>query len=127
MFSALAEGHGTNLNDKINLFIAMAPTVYMSNVSDTFYKGVAELSEILYDSFQLAHVYEIFGQKWHEYAPIVCLFAKDFCNKETVNGIPISEYVNEYRARVKNARESPGTAIKALLHFTELIKTNQFQ
>ena len=104
MFSALAEGHG-DLKNKINLFAATAPTVYMSNVHDKFFGFIKDAAEILYDSFNMVHVYEIFGHKWHEAAPIVCAFFKHFCDKETVNGIPISPYVNEARVRIKNSRE----------------------
>jgi lysosomal acid lipase/cholesteryl ester hydrolase len=63
MFSALAEGHG-KLKDQLNLFIALAPTVYMNNVTDDFFKGVSELSEVIYDSFLLAKIYDVFGHKW---------------------------------------------------------------
>merc|ERR1711935_742993 len=96
-----AEGHG-RLKDQINLFVALAPTVYMNNVSDDFFKGVSELSEVIYDSFLLAKVYEIFGHRWKEYSSIVCIFAKNFCGKEALNGIPYTDYVNEHRARILN-------------------------
>lgn len=126
MFSALAEGHG-RLKDQINLFIAMAPTVYLDNATDDFYKGVSELTEVIYDSFLFAKVYEVFGPKWKDYASVVCLFAKDFCDEETVAGIPVTAYVNEKRVRILNQRAPAGASVKSLLHLSELMKTSEFQ
>jgi hypothetical protein len=120
MFSALAEGHG-DLKNQINLFVALAPTVYMTNVDDKFLGLLRDTAEILYDSFSMVNVYEVFGHKWRDTATIVCAFFKHFCDKESMNGIPITPYVNEYRARVKNSREQPGASVKALLHFAELM------
>ena len=71
MFSALAEGHG-NMQDKINMFIAMAPIVYLGHTKDDFLKKVSEASEFIYDSFNTLRLYEIFGHEWHKYSGVVC-------------------------------------------------------
>jgi len=99
----------------------------MDHVTDDFYKGVANLGEVIYDSFQFAKVYEIFGPKWKDVASVVCLFAKDFCKKEVLGGIQVNDYVNEFRVRVANTREPAGASVKSLLHFTQLMKTSEFQ
>jgi hypothetical protein len=43
MFSALAEGHA-NIYKKINLFIAMAPVVYLGKSNDGFLKKVSPVA-----------------------------------------------------------------------------------
>ena len=78
MFSALAEGQG-DLKNQINVFIALAPTVYMGNVTDDFFLIVSEATEILYESFKMGKIYELFGRKWQEISPIVCLFLDKIC------------------------------------------------
>jgi len=60
MFSALAEGHG-NLKDKVNMFVALAPVVYMGNSQDGLLRKVSAAGEILRDSLAFAKVYELFG------------------------------------------------------------------
>jgi len=117
MFSALAEGHG-NLNDQINLFVALAPNVYMDHTDDDFFKSVANLGEAIYDSFLLAKHYEVFGKKWKDISGVICIFAKDFCKEEVVGGIPVNDFVNEKRVRIKNTRTPAGASVKSLLHFT---------
>lgn len=55
------------------------------------------------------------------------MFLKDICDKESVNGIPITPYVNEYRARIRNTRLRPGVSGKQILHYSQLIKSRVFQ
>jgi hypothetical protein len=105
----------------------MAPTVYLDHATDDFYKGVADLTEVIYDSFHFAKVYEVFGPKWKDYASVVCLFAKHFCDEETVSGVPVTDYVNEKRVRILNQREPAGASVKSVLHLSELMKTSEFQ
>ena len=116
MFSALAEGHG-NLKDKVNMFVALAPVVYMGNAEDDLLNKVSAAAEILYDSFARVKVYELFGHEWYEYSSVVCSFFHSFCEENGINMDPITPYVNEWRTRVKNTREGPGASVKQLLHY----------
>ena len=95
MFSALAEGHG-NLHKKVNLFVAMAPIVFMGKTTDSTFLALGNFSKTLYSSFHALKIYEIFGPLWRESSDLVCTFFSKFCDSAAITNVPITQYVNEY-------------------------------
>jgi pimeloyl-ACP methyl ester carboxylesterase len=51
MFTALAENFG-NLNDKINLFVAMAPVTYLQDSTDALMRYASDFFPYLQSSFK---------------------------------------------------------------------------
>jgi len=111
MFSALAEGHG-NIHEKINVFIAMAPIVYMENTNDSFLKDVSNYASFLQSTFDTLHVYELFGDEWRATSDLVCTAFSSVCDEDAVTNVKITPYINEYQARVSNVRKKSGVSVK---------------
>ena len=95
MFSALAEGHG-NFESKINIFLAMAPIVYMGKTTDATFKEISSFAHILHTSLNKVNIYEIFGPLWRETSGMVCMFFSHFCDSAAITNVPITPYINEY-------------------------------
>ena len=58
MFSALSHNHG-NLQNKINLFIALAPVIEMNNTTDPLYVNGASVWKILKNALDNYKLYEL--------------------------------------------------------------------
>jgi len=65
MFTALAENFG-DLNDKINLFVALAPVTYLQDSTDALMKYAADFFPTLQTTFEELAVHELFGSTWSE-------------------------------------------------------------
>ena len=71
MFTDLAENIG-NINDKLNLYVALAPVVYLGNVQVEWVKNFVHVYKLLKFILDAADIYEFFGRKW-------VAFSDDFC------------------------------------------------
>jgi hypothetical protein len=63
MFSALSENHG-DMKDKINLFIALSPVVYLKNTKNSFLRELANDIDSLAWWFDNLGINSLFGPEW---------------------------------------------------------------
>ena len=111
MFTALAENFG-NLKEKVNLFVAMAPVVYIGRTSDSFFKELAGMLDVVKDALDELELYEFFGEGWSLTSDLFCAITVNICDEAAVTNVPLSPYVNTTRAHVVNFREKSRASVK---------------
>jgi pimeloyl-ACP methyl ester carboxylesterase len=80
MFSALSENHG-QLNDKVNLFIALSPVVFLQQTKNESIKELIGDIDGLVWLFNYLGIYELFGPEWQLISESICMFKEDLCSK----------------------------------------------
>lgn len=78
MFTALAEKFG-DLDQKINLFVALAPVTRLDEASNELYHTLANIYPYLKTIFDSLKIYEINGPNWQNYQDEICFLFEDFC------------------------------------------------
>lgn len=63
MFTALAEGFG-EIHKKVNIFVALAPVVYLGRTSDAFVLNFRDKASMVEAALKKMKIYEILGPKW---------------------------------------------------------------
>lgn len=77
MFLMLSESKF--FNDKIDLFIALAPIVYLGNCQEVAFQTAASLWVEIYTASKVLNFYEINDAFFH-LNKVFCTNFKDFCN-----------------------------------------------
>ena len=83
MFTALAEEFD-DVEDKINLFVALAPITHLAGSHDGFWVEVSKIIPVLRDLLNALEIYELFGPRWNDIRGPVCLVFTDLCDLMTV-------------------------------------------
>jgi len=65
MFTALAENFG-DLNNKLNLFVALAPVTYLQDSTDAMMRYASDLFNPLSTTLEELEINELFGSNWSE-------------------------------------------------------------
>ena len=129
MFSALSFNHG-HLQDKLNLFIALAPVIEMNNASNSLYKLAAGLWKVLLNALNNYKVYEV-GDPAEN--PQMDAFCKNFLWKNVCNGLAndseaeASQWNNAERCAVRNARKGSNASVKEVVHYAQVVNYKKFQ
>ena len=63
MFAALAEGFG-DLENKVNIYVAMAPVLYIAKTQDNFLKDLSGMIPEVKEGLDSVKLYEFFGPTW---------------------------------------------------------------
>ena len=71
MFTALAENFG-NINEKLNLYIALAPVAYLGNVQLEWCKYLGHVYKLGKRTLDAAGIYEVLGRKWVDFSDEFC-------------------------------------------------------
>ena len=126
MFTALANNYG-DLNEKINLFVALAPITHLFGSHFAFfnniYKSVPSIRSLLY-SFS---IFELYGPQWNNVSGPICKIFDDLCDNSSLVNVPYNDYNNEVTARIQNKRMQSGTSVKQVLHYAEIFGSNVFR
>ena len=77
MFAELADS--TYFNDKIDLFVALAPIVYMGHVPENILQNVAPAWATLYASLKTLGLYEVNDSALYHFK-VFCSQQKELCN-----------------------------------------------
>ena len=67
IFAALAD-HLGDINDKINIFVALAPAVYILDDNEWLKKLSSIIADGKKERLEKLGVYELFGPKWKEFS-----------------------------------------------------------
>ena len=106
MFSALAYNHG-DLQDKLNLYIALAPIAEMNNLTNSLLKTSASLWKLMLSSLKSYNLYEV-GEPAEDHD--MDKFCKNFLFKAVCAAIanfmnsPASQWNDPERCAVQNSR-----------------------
>ena len=126
MFTTLANNYG-NMNDKINLFVALAPITHLFGSHFAFfnniYKSVPAIRSLLY-SFS---IFELYGPEWNVLSGPICKIFYDLCDSSSLVNVPYNDYNDEVTARIQNKRLQSGTSVKQVLHYAEIFGSNVFR
>lgn len=119
MFTALAENFG-NLNDKINVFVALAPVTYLQDSTDALMRYASDFFPYLQTTFQELGAHELFGSTWSEVQDKICILFKGICDAAGFKDAAEDPYVDTYYATLQNMRPSSALSVKQLFHFAEI-------
>lgn len=111
MFTALAEGFG-DLSNKVNLYIAMAPVLYLGYSSDSFFKELSGVLKLVKEALDEREIYELFGPKWQSDSATFCWFFKSICDENSITKTPITPYVDALNTNVVNLRSKSSASVK---------------
>lgn len=76
MFTALSE---TDMQEKINVFIALAPIMTLKNVTDPFLLNLSQRGDQINYWANRFGIEELFGPNWSVLSGSFCFFNSDFC------------------------------------------------
>ena len=99
MFTALSEEFG-DIEDKVNLFIALAPITHLAGSHDAFWVEISKIIPVLRDLLNMLDINELFGPSWNDIRGPVCLVFTDFCDVIQVQNVPYNKYNDEFSARI---------------------------
>lgn len=129
MFAALSDEHTMEyVNSKVNLFIALAPIVYLANQESEILKILAYGTigiETLADTFG---VYSIFPgacsetSAQSEFESALCKIAKPFCNGILAIADANPEYDNTKRLPYFMKHEPSGSSLMQFYHYKQWVK-----
>ena len=103
MFSALADGYG-DLQNKINVFIALAPIIHVHGTHDNFIYTISKSIPLVKTFLDSVNIHEFFGPQWNNIEGEFCLMFEDLCDIVAVRDVPYNDYNNLYSARIVNKR-----------------------
>jgi hypothetical protein len=78
MFTALSEGFG-NMDEKLNLFVALAPVTRLDGASNELYHTVSTIYPYVKQILDGLKIYEINGPAWQNYEDEICFLFQEFC------------------------------------------------
>lgn len=126
MFTALAENFG-NLEDKLNLFVALAPVTRLDGVSNEFFHTLGNIFPYLKKVLDEMHIYEFNGPSWQSYEDEICFLFEDLCQQLNVMNVPTDDdSIDELTARVSNNRPMSSVGVKQTLHFGQIKSSGHF-
>ena len=112
MFAALADRLG-NFTEKLNLFVAFAPAVYIREDADEWFK---KLSEWLDPSeLSILHkfgIYELLGASWDKKSKMLCKIFSSFCHKHSIIKVLPGPNVDSEAAAFANSRNHSSISVK---------------
>jgi hypothetical protein len=114
MFSALAENHGS-LNDKLNLFIAIAPITNLYYMKGMLSRTPPTLSRVFEETIIAFHIHEFLGPNWGHVKSILCVAFPCETLSELSDKKPSIYNVAE-RALVFAYRGHSPTSVKQVFH-----------
>lgn len=128
MFSALSHNHG-NLQNKINLFIALAPVIEMNNTTDPLYVNGASVWKILKNALDNYKLYELGDPDDNPNMNSFCgsFLWKSICTglHNDANDAP-SQWNDPARTAVQNSRKKSNASVKEIVHFAQIVKSDYF-
>ena len=118
----------TDLSDKVNLFIALAPIVRMKNIGDKPLSLFASITtnKFFENTFKDANTWEMTGYGLDDMKKFFCDLAKQFC--ETLEVIPdfidslFLAYVDSRREAIRHKRRHSGASWKEIAHYAQEIR-----
>ena len=129
MFSALAYNHG-DLQDKLNLYIALAPIAEMNHMTNSLMTTGASLWKLMLGSLKNYGLYEV-GEPTEDRE--MDKFCKNFLFKAVCSAIantmnaPASEWNDPERCAVQNTRPQSRASTKEIIHFAQVVNVDHFQ
>ena len=126
MFSALSFNHG-DLQDKLNIFIALAPIVQLKDSSDNMMQKASYIWPSLQRTAKFFKAYEIGNPTELSAMTGFCSYFRPLCNSITYwfsLCTPSSDYE---RCLVDHGRQSSGTSLKELIHYAQIVNTGEFK
>ena len=112
MFTALADRYG-DLSNKLNLFVALAPAVYIHDSADKWMKDLAgALDDSLTYLLHSFGIYELLGDEWDAIRDPFCEIFHDFCNMVGIIKIIGGPNVDAEAAVFSNIRPHSSLSVK---------------
>jgi hypothetical protein len=79
MFTALAEGFG-NINDKLNLYVALAPITRLFGSKSPFLQSLSNKIPLVRELLNFLNIQEFFGPTWNAISEDFCIVFSDLCD-----------------------------------------------
>jgi len=111
MFTALANNFG-NINQKLNLFVALAPVVYLGNVEVPYIEYLSFGYKLVKKTLDSYGIYEFFGGEYVEFSDDFCKVLPEICDTNGILNVPPGPYVNDYTAMLQNLRKQSTVSVK---------------
>jgi len=97
MFTALAEGFG-NLNEKLNLFIALAPLTYVQGTAESSPQHEKEAFPYLQQAVSHFKIHEVFGSNRAKASDKFCVLFERICDGFGFRNWAHQPQINKYSA-----------------------------
>mmetsp|Transcript_14661 Transcript_14661/g.24981 ORF Transcript_14661/g.24981 Transcript_14661/m.24981 type:complete len:275 (+) Transcript_14661:632-1456(+) len=129
MFFALAENEDY-LKERVNLFIALAPVIRLSNAKDGLLGYVSDHESYVESALSKLGIHDLFSHDWDRrygfkmicnVIPFLCSTGKYFFITSQ------TDYNDQSRINISSSKFPGGTSVKQLIHFAQLIKDTSFQ
>ena len=124
MFAMLSDQ--TYFNDKLSLFIACAPIVYLDHVEDEQMQNIAQNWLSFYIGTQVLGLYE-FTENIEEDNPEFCNENAESCTYFVNELTGTSEYSDPAARELQNKITKYSASTKQITHFGQGIKSGQFK
>jgi len=112
MFAALADRLG-NFPDKLNLFVAFAPAVYIRDDADEWLKLLSEWLDP--SELRVLHdfgIYELLGADWDKIRDPLCKVFTKFCDNHGIVRVVDGPNIDSAAAAWSNARPHSSVSVK---------------
>ena len=133
MFAGLSDPASTDfLNQKVSKFIALAPVVYATNITNKSLKTFADNPMIL-TSYNFYGMYQVFpagcsiDTTLSAFMSYLCTFANWFCVKILSGADLEPSYDNTNRLNVFFAHSPNGASVRGFQHFTQMFNEPKTQ
>lgn len=128
MFYALAKNEDY-YNDRINLFVAMAPVMRLGNVENDGLKGVANSRQIVIGGLKKLGLYALMTPNWHKMGSMACGLLPATCHladKMMATGGG-SKYNDNDEEKSFSSKFPQAASWKQVMHYTQLVTGKQFR
>lgn len=124
MFAQLAD-NGHAVKQKIDVFIALAPVVYLDNTNMSILKKMARFERPVHNLLKILDLHEL-NMKPHSLMKIFCRVFKDVCNPlyDLIYGK--SRYHDQGAKDIIRHKGFWQVSIKQVMHFAQILKRRNF-
>ena len=126
MFYALSIDH-FKLNEKINLFVALAPITKVGNDNEWHYTWFSKTVPKLLQITVSMGIFEFFGSNWDAvYSKLGYILNSKMKNAIKLQEVQITKYIHEGNATKCNLRPQSSTSAKSMAHFAKIRGIEKF-
>ena len=117
MFANLAD-HLSDFPNKLNLFVAFAPAIYVHDDASEIWKKIVQfLDPTELKLLGYLGIYELFGPDWDAVTSKVCPYIPSWCENHGVVRVAPGPNVDPVAANFSNARTHSGISVKQAIHY----------
>lgn len=125
MFSTLSEG--SDLNSKLDIFVALAPIVNLANTKEDFLVKISKQWHLAQSTLRNLKLYEIRDPKFDKALRGFCNLFSIVCNELTDWFELQSPYSDDTAWQLQQSRPSSSASSKQLIHYAQIIKNGVFR